>query len=52
MTNPKTESGSGSEKRLLIGGCIDGTLVVFDWRDDARKGRVTFSLQVVLYRQA
>lgn len=34
------------EQKLLIGGCADGTIVVFNWKEDEKAGKIVFSLQV------
>ena len=34
------------ETRLLIGGLMNGSIVIFNWRNDQKKGCVIFSLQV------
>ena len=31
---------------LLIGGCADGTLVIYEWEDKQNEGEIAFSLQV------
>ena len=42
----KREASLEEEKKLLIGGCMDGTIVIFDWENDAKRGGIVFSLQV------
>ena len=34
---------------LLIGGCADGTLVIYEWEDKQNEGEIAFSLQVKRY---
>lgn len=42
----KRDSSEEEEKKLLIGGCMDGTIVIFDWENDTKNGALVFSLQV------
>lgn len=45
----KRESNEEEEKKLLIGGCMDGTIVIFDWENDKNNGAIVFSLQVLFF---
>ena len=34
------------ERTLLLGGCVDGTIVVFDWQNEKNPGKVSFLIEV------
>ena len=46
LTTETPGSSKENEKKLLIGGCIDGTIVIFDWENEEKNGSIVFSLQV------
>jgi len=34
------------DRNLLLGGCVDGMIVVFDWQNDSTPGKVSFQIEV------
>jgi len=36
------------DRTLLLGGCIDGTLVVYDWQNKKKPGSISFLIEVRL----
>ena len=43
--NPNYIPGS-NDRTLLLGGCVDGYIVVFDWQDKKNPGKVSFEIEV------
>ena len=43
-----TADDMSHQTTLLIGGCADGTLVIYEWEDKQKEGEIVFSLQVQL----
>ena len=44
-----TADDMSHQTTLLIGGCADGTLVIYEWEDKRNEGEIVFSLQVKWY---
>lgn len=42
----ETLESDSNDRTLLLGGCIDGHIVVFDWKDTGNPGKVTFKIEV------
>lgn len=36
------------DRTLLLGGCVNGMIVVFDWQNDETPGKVSFQIEVSL----
>lgn len=34
------------DRTLLLGGCVDGMIVVFDWQNESSPGKVSFKIEV------
>ena len=34
------------DRTLLLGGCVDGSIVVYDWQNEKAPGRVSFQIEV------
>lgn len=36
------------DRTLLLGGCVNGMIVLFDWQNDGTPGKVSFQIEVSL----
>lgn len=34
------------DRTLLLGGCLDGMIVLFEWQNDSAPGKVSFKVEV------
>lgn len=34
------------DRTLLLGGCVNGMIVLFDWQNDTMPGKVSFQIEV------
>ena len=34
------------DRTILLGGCIDGTIVVYDWQNKKKPGSISFLIEV------
>lgn len=37
------------DRTLLLGGCVNGMIVLFDWQNDATPGKISFQIEVSLF---
>jgi len=40
------QSVNAYDRTLLLGGCVDGMIVVFDWQNEKAPGKVSFQIEV------
>ena len=40
------------DRTLLLGGCLDGMIVLFEWQNDSAPGKVSFKVEVRRNRYA
>jgi len=43
--NSAGQSGNTYDRNLLLGGCVDGAIVVFDWQNESSPGKVSFKIE-------
>ena len=43
---PRKEEQSSYDRTILLGGCMDGTIVVFDWQNEQKPGSISFQIEV------
>ena len=37
------------DRTLLLGGCVDGMIVLFDWQNENTPGKISFKIEVRFY---
>ena len=42
------DESNAYDRTILLGGCSDGTLAVYEWQDFRKMGKITFSIEVSL----
>ena len=40
------QNGNTYDRNLLLGGCVDGAIVVFDWQNESSPGKLSFKIEV------
>ena len=49
QANESTNNDTSNDRTLLLGGCVDGYIVVFDWKDKKNPGKVIFKIEVTTW---
>ena len=46
--NNESLGNDTNDRTLLLGGCVDGYIVIFDWKDKKNPGKVIFKIEVTI----
>ena len=45
-STPGKAAQNAYDRTILLAGCMDGTIVVFDWQNEKKHGTVSFQIEV------